>query len=157
MVSTEHVKGALAAVDAGGRLSFQHNPESIEDRTVARWANIAIAGVHHPRLQYVSGEGRTISFTLKLYHSHNGQTPGQALSWLRSLCYPDLGGGIPTRPPTRVMLHLGPDYAGVLGVMTEVVGNSSMFDRELNITYLEASLTLVEFAIKAVGFSEVRR
>lgn len=149
--------GFLAALDTGGVLQFQYNPEEVQERDSAEWANISIHGLTNPRLQYVSGEGRTITFTLKLYHrGSNGKTPGQQIKWLRSLVYPNTAGGMPTRPPTRVAFSLGSDYRGVTCIVLDVSTNASMFDINNNVSYAEVTLTLLEINAKAIGYADVR-
>ncbi len=149
--------GHLVALDAGGILKFQYNPEEVTERNSATWANISIHGMTNPRLQYTSGSGRTISFTLKMYHDDDyGWSPGRRIRWLNSLTYPDTGGGMPSRPPSRVSFTLGQDYRGVTCVMLDVEAVSTKFDRENFISYAEVSLSLLEIQPKAIDFNKVR-
>jgi hypothetical protein len=156
-ISNQQVtSGVLNFLDRGGHQEFQYNPESIEERESARWANIAIQGMHNPRLQYSSGDGRTITFTLKMYHvDKSGRTPGDRINELRSLVYPDTKAGMPGRPPTRVALVLGPDYPGVNCIVTEVQVKSDKFDRTNAIRYSEVTLTLLQIESHAIDYSEV--
>lgn len=149
--------GFLLAKDAGGMIKFQYNPEDVTERHAARWANISIHGLTNPRLQYTSGDGRTLTFTLKFYHAdESGKTPGDNVKWLSSLVYPDTGAGMPTRPPTRVIFSLGPDYQGVTCIVTSVDIVASKFDQNNAIRYAEVTLNLLEIYSKAIGFADVR-
>lgn len=151
-------QGSLSALDVSGDVSFQYNPEEIQEREVARWANISIQGMHNPRLQYTSGEGRTLTFTLKMYgNDASGKTPGERIRMLRSFVYPDTSAGLPGRPPTRVALSMGSDYRSVIGVIMDVSVSATMFTKNADlIHYAEVTVTMLEIATKAISYSEVR-
>lgn len=148
--------GFLMCLDVGGVLKFQYNPEDVTEKETANWVNVSIHGMHNPRLQYSSGEGRTISFTLKMYKNYNGQSVGDRVRWLRSLVYPNTGAGYPLRPPTRVAFNLGSDYRGVICVVTDVSINVSKFDSVNDMDYAEVQISLLEISSRAIGYSDVR-
>lgn len=156
-------RGVILDKDTSERLIFQYNPEEITETNRAVWSNLTIHGIHHPRLQYTSGEGRVISFTLRLFGAdevNSAQTRDVKgkVDFLRSLLYPDVTSqSLPSRAPNLTVLSFGRLYRGIQGVLTHVNPTyHNMFTADLNPLYADVDIELVEFHVKAVDYREVR-
>lgn len=154
------VSGNLVDSKTGEVLYFQYNPENIDDMNAAAWAGLQVHGVHHPQFQYAHGDGRTLKFVLKLFHTdqRDKKTVKEKCDWLRSCVYPDTsGGGIPHRPPHRFMFNLGKLFRGFPCIVTSVnIRYDKNFSPSIDPLYAEVDIELKEFRTKAIGYKEVR-
>ena len=128
--------------------------------TSAIWAGLQVHGTHHPQFQYAHGDGRTLKFSLKLFHTdqRDKKTVKQKCDWIRSCTYPDTSaGGIPHRAPHKFLFNLGNLFRGFPCIVTSVnIRYDKTFSVDIDPLYAEIDIELKEFRMKAIGFQEVR-
>ena len=66
-MANDITSGYLVDVETRERLEFQYNPSEIGDEKSAKYADIAIPGISHPRHQFISGGNRHITFKLSFF------------------------------------------------------------------------------------------
>lgn len=82
-------KGFLVDTKTGESLTFQYNPDRIDDRRAPIYAKVDVPGVSHPKSQFIGGGAREISFILSFYFPERDKAGvKRRINWLQSLTYP---------------------------------------------------------------------
>lgn len=152
------VQGSIRSrKNAGDKLTFQFNPETVSVDSAAVWAKQKIPGKHHPVLQYGGGEGRVIKFQLVLHALTSGeQDLDDTIAWLTSLTYPDAQEtAVASHEPPRCVLYLG--YRKAFNVVVESVNTTHQaFDTRLNTRMAVVDVVALEDEPDAIGYREIR-
>ena len=153
-MTTEN-KGALVDTDNADRVTFDINPESIQDDKSNELAEVAIPGMSHPRLQFSNGATRTLSFTLFLHYGATDDVP-KAIHMLQSWLYPEYENGRMKKAPSKLLLIFGDTWPDEQWLLRSCSVNRQRFDKELNCTFAEVSLELVEYIDKSISREDVK-
>ena len=147
--------GALVDTENAARITFDINPDSFEDSKNTEFAEIPIPGMSHPRLQFTNGSSRTVSFTIYLHYGATEDVP-KAIRTLQAWLYPEYDGGHLKKAPSRLLLVFGDTWPDELWVMRMCNITRQRFDKELNCTFAEAAIELVEYIDQSRSTDEVR-
>ena len=152
---TQPARAYLVDVDDGARLEFQINPAEFADDKGTVFARLRIPGASHPRLQFVGGEQRTLTFTITFYRIEDVQA---RVAWLQSLQYPEYQGGVLSNGPHRVMLLFGSIWEGaVWTVPTVKVKYGHPYKPDLTPLRADVEITLEQYVDKSLSVGDVRR
>lgn len=146
---------ALIDTETAARITFDINPDSFEDNKSTEFAEIPIPGMSHPRLQFSNGSTRTLNFTIYLHYGAAADVPN-AIRTLQAWLYPEYDGGHLKRAPSRLLLLFGDTWLDERWVMRTCNITRQRFDKELNCTFAEASIELVEYIDQSRDANEVR-
>ncbi len=147
--------GALIDTESAARITFDLNPDSFVDNKSTEFAEIAIPGMSHPRLQFTNGSSRTLSFIIYLHYGATIYVP-TAIRTLQSWLYPDYDGGHIKKPPSRLLLVFGDTWPDEQWVMRACNVKRQRFNKELACTFAEVAIELVEYIEKSRSADEVR-
>ena len=147
--------GALVDTESADRITFNINPESFEDSKSTELAEIQIPGMSHPRLQFSNGSTRTLSFSVILHYGATKDVP-KAIRLLQSWLYPEYDGGHLKKAPAKLLLVFGDTWPDEQWVMRSCNVTRQRFDKELNCSFAEVAIELVEFIEKSRDTNEVR-
>ncbi len=147
--------GALVDTENAARITFDINPDSFEDSKSNELAEIPIPGMSHPRLQFTNGSTRTLSFTVYLHYGATDDVP-KAIGTLQAWLYPEYDGGHLKKAPSRLLLVFGDTWPDEQWIMRSCNITRQRFDKELNCTFAEADIELVEYIQQSRGADEVR-
>ena len=147
--------GYLVDVVTRKKMSFQYNPDEINDEKSTDFATIKVPGMSHPRYQYVSGEARKISFKLVFFKG----PVKKKVAWLQSFLYPQHEKTMLKNAPHKVLFFFGDLYTGTLCIVRQVrVRYFHMFDKDnLLPQHAEVEITLEEIVQKSVSYKQVRK
>jgi len=157
----EPTKGYI--VDLGtedkARLTFQWNPEEIEDSRSAESKTISIVGKSHPRIVPVAGGERGIPLRLYFHRESSSKEKSwvkEQVSWLQSLTYPyERGSGVQEYP--AVQFIFGSLYDLTMRVKSVKVRHIDQFDAETLLPlHAEVDVDLVEISSENVYIAEAR-
>lgn len=91
----EPTKGFLVDEVTKDVLRFQYNPSEFSISKTPQWASIAVPGLSNPKVQYINGGDRKVSFTVEFYHDGKETARiAKAIAFIESLTYPDYGNGM---------------------------------------------------------------
>ena len=111
----------LVDLVTGERLAFQFAPNDLKGDRTTGWVSAKVPGMSHPRCQYVSGEERTLQFTVEFFQIQDIEA---RVRWLQSLTYPEYEQGFLSAPPHLVELVFipihGPLIQLIIGLCMEV-------------------------------------
>ena len=97
-------RGFLVGYESLEVFDFQLNPTNITDGKAANFAAVVTPAGSQPQFPWVSGDKRTIGFTLRYYFSEADQGKVQErCNRLLSLQYPEVERGRTKRAPERVL------------------------------------------------------
>ena len=147
--------GALVDTESATRITFDINPDTFEDSKNNELAEILIPGMSHPRLQFTNGSTRTLSFTVYLHYGATEDVP-KAIRILQAWLYPEYDGGHLKKAPSRLLLVFGDTWPDEQWIMRSCNITRQRFDKELNCTFAEADIELVEYIQQSRGADEVR-
>ena len=147
--------GALVDTENAARITFDINPDSFEDSKNTEFAEIPIPGMSHPRLQFTNGSSRTVSFTIYLHYGATEDVP-KAIRTLQAWLYPEYESGHLKKAPSRLLLVFGDTWPDELWVMRMCNITRQRFGKELNCTFAEAAIELVEYIDQSRSTDEVR-
>ena len=147
--------GALVDTESATRITFDINPDTFEDSKNNELAEIPIPGMSHPRLQFTNGSTRTLSFTVYLHYGATEDVP-KAIRILQAWLYPEYDGGHLKKAPSRLLLVFGDTWPDEQWIMRSCNITRQRFDKELNCTFAEADIELVEYIQQSRGADEVR-
>lgn len=147
--------GALVDTETGDRVTFDLNPESFEDSKSNEIAEIQIPGMSHPRLQFAHGGSRTLSFTLFLHYGATDDVP-KAIRLLQAWLYPEYEGGRLKKAPAKLMLVFGDTWPDEVWLMQSCNVKRQRFTKELECSFAEVSVELVEYIEKSRDTNEVK-
>ena len=147
--------GALVDTESAARITFDINPDTFEDSKSNELAEIPIPGMSHPRLQFTNGSTRTLSFTVYLHYGATQDVPN-AIRTLQAWLYPEYDGGHLKKAPSRLLLVFGDTWPDEQWIMRSCNITRQRFDKELNCTFAEADIELVEYIQQSRGADEVR-
>lgn len=147
--------GALVDTESAARITFDINPDTFEDSKSNELAEIPIPGMSHPRLQFTNGSTRTLSFTVYLHYGATEDVP-KAIRTLQAWLYPEYDGGHLKKAPSRLLLVFGDTWPDEQWIMRSCNITRQRFDKELNCTFAEADIELVEYIQQSRGADEVR-
>ena len=147
--------GALVDTENAARITFDINPDTFEDSKSSELAEIPIPGMSHPRLQFTNGSTRTLSFTVYLHYGATENVP-KAIRTLQAWLYPEYDGGHLKKAPSRLLLVFGDTWPDEQWIMRSCNITRQRFDKELNCTFAEADIELVEYIQQSRGADEVR-
>lgn len=148
--------GALVDIESASRITFDINPDSFDDSKNTEFAEIPIPGMSHPRLQFTNGSTRTLSFTIYLHYGAADDVP-KAIQMLQSWLYPEYDSGHLKKAPSRLLLVFGDTWPDEQWVMKTCNVTRQRFDKELNCTFAEVSIELIEFIEKSRDAQDLRR
>ena len=149
------ILGALVDTESAARITFDINPDTFEDSKSNELAEIPIPGMSHPRLQFTNGSTRTLSFTVYLHYGATEDVP-KAIRTLQAWLYPEYDGGHLKKAPSRLLLVFGDTWPDEQWIMRTCNITRQRFDKELNCTFAEADIELVEYIQQSRGADEVR-
>lgn len=112
-------KGFLVNEVTGENRQFQFNPVEIRDSKGTAFERVQVPGLSHPRLQFVAGESRVLSFELEFSGVGNTRNVMDDVKWVQSLQYPNWDQGVIKAAPPRVTLVFG-RLLRIRGVITGV-------------------------------------
>ena len=147
--------GALVDTESATRITFDINPDTFEDSKNNELAEIPIPGMSHPRLQFTNGSTRTLSFTVYMHYGATEDVP-KAIRILQAWLYPEYDGGHLKKAPSRLLLVFGDTWPDEQWIMRSCNITRQRFDKELNCTFAEADIELVEYIQQSRGADEVR-
>ena len=147
--------GALVDTESAARITFDINPDTFEDSKSNELAEIPIPGMSHPRLQFTNGSTRTLSFTVYLHYGATEDVP-KAIRTLQAWLYPEYDGGHLKKAPSSLLLVFGDTWPDEQWIMRSCNITRQRFDKELNCTFAEADIELVEYIQQSRGADEVR-
>ena len=147
--------GALVDTESAARITFDINPDTFEDSKSNEFAEIPIPGMSHPRLQFTNGSTRTLNFTIYLHYGATKDVPN-AIRTLQAWLYPEYDGGHLKKAPSRLLLVFGDTWPDEQWIMRTCNITRQRFDKELNCTFAEADIELVEYIQQSRGADEVR-
>ena len=147
--------GALVDTESAARITFDINPDTFEDSKSNEFAEIPIPGMSHPRLQFTNGSTRTLNFTIYLHYGATEDVPN-AIRTLQAWLYPEYYGGHLKKAPSRLLLVFGDTWPDEQWIMRTCNITRQRFDKELNCTFAEADIELVEYIQQSRGADEVR-
>ena len=153
-MATEN-QGALVDTDTADRVTFDINPDSIQDDKSNELAEVGIPGMSHPRLQFTNGGTRTLAFTLFLHYGATADVP-KAIKMLQSWLYPEYENGRLKKAPSKLLLIFGNTWPDEQWLLRSCNVNRQRFDKELNCIFAEVSLELAEYIDKSRSAGDVR-
>ncbi len=150
----KELSGFLVDVETRERLEFQYNPSEISDNKSARYTDIAIPGISHPRIQYAAGGNRRITFKLFFFK----ENVKEKVTWLQSLLYPEHSGTTLKSPPHRVIFIFGELYPNLVCVIRNIRARYFNIFDENNLLPLhaEVDVTLDEYVQESVNYATIR-
>lgn len=154
------MKGVLIDSIDGTKIEFQYIPEKINRDDSPKYAQFDVIGRSHPLYQFVSGGERKVSFELGFHWEQNAQEVEQKISWLRSITYPDLGGGSDIKKaPHPVILLVGELFKDTIFILKSIKTEyHTLFDQASGLPcYAKASLELAEYQTVNINFKTIRR
>ena len=149
------ILGTLVDTESAARITFDINPDTFEDSKSNELAEIPIPGMSHPRLQFTNGSTRTLNFTIYLHYGATEDVP-KAIRTLQAWLYPEYDGGHLKKAPSRLLLVFGDTWPDEQWIMRTCNITRQRFDKELNCTFAEADIELVEYIQQSRGADEVR-
>ncbi len=147
--------GALVDTEDASRIIFDINPDSFQDEKEVEIAEVQIPGMSHPRLQFSNGGARTVSFTLYLHRGATDDVPS-AIKLLQSWLYPEYEGNRMKKAPAKLLLVFGDTWPDEKWLMHSCNVTRQRFDKELNCTFAEVQIELVEYIDQSRGKEDIR-
>ena len=151
-------RGFLVGYESLEVFEFQLNPTNITDGKASNFAAVVTPAGSQPQFPWVSGDKRTIGFTLRYYFSEADQGKVQErCNRLLSLQYPEVERGRTKRAPERVLLILGdrPDALCHVANVSVKYGKAMHPDSLLPLT-ADVTITLEEDEERVIGREELR-
>ena len=148
-------QGALIDTETGFRVTFDFNPDTIEDSKSTNLTEVNIPGMSHPRLQFANGGSRTLNFTIYLHYGATDDVEiaiRNLLSWL----YPEYEGEKLKKAPAKLLLVFGDTFPDEQWILRSCNIARQRFDKYLNCILAKADIELVEFIEQSRDASEFR-
>ena len=148
-------QGALIDTETGFRVTFDFNPDTIEDSKSTNLAEVNIPGMSHPRLQFANGGSRTLNFTIYLHYGATDDVEiaiRNLLSWL----YPEYEGEKLKKAPAKLLLVFGDTFPDEQWILRSCNITRQRFDKYLNCILAKADIELVEFIEQSRDATEFR-
>ncbi|MBU1740236.1 MAG: hypothetical protein KKC37_01740 [Proteobacteria bacterium] len=152
------MKGFLVGYESLEVFEFQLNPTNITDGKASTFAAIVTPAGSQPQFQWVAGEKRIVSFTLRYHFSEFDRGLVQErCNRLLSLQYPEVELGRTKRAPERVLLILGdrPDVLCHVASVSVKYGKAMHPDSLLPLT-ADVTITLEEDEERVIGRDELQ-
>jgi hypothetical protein len=157
-------KGFIVDTVTTEKLIFQHNPNEFQITRTPNWATSETPGMSHPKMQFINGGVKKISFTLNLYFDDRGrELVIRQMDWLEALTYPDYdGNGNFNRGAHPVLFNFGDMVKNMRAVVTNYQAKPYYLFDPTSLLPLRADIDieLTEFIYdggwKPIGFREVR-
>lgn len=150
-------KGFLVNEVTLEKLIFQFNPAEITDSRTVAFDKAQVPGLSHPVLQFVAGDGRTLSYVLEFNAVGSKRDIMADIRWLQSLQYPTWQDGVLRSAPPRVVFVFG-KLLRVRGVITSCQVTYKRWDPGLTrLLVASVNLDLEEYAPRSVNMWRVRR
>ena len=147
-------QGAIVDVDTGARVTFDINPESFEDSKETELVKIPIPGMSHPKLQYVGGGERTLSFTVILHYGATPDVPA-AIRTLQAWLYPECTNNRLTRGPSKLLFVFGDTWPDEQWILTSCRVTRNRFNKNLECVFAEVELQLTQYIEDSVDTKDV--
>ena len=147
--------GALVDVETAQRITFDLNPDSFSDNKSNELAEINIPGMSHPRLQFTNGSSRTLDFTIFLHYAVTQDVPS-AIKILQAWLYPEYENGHLKKAPSKLLLVFGDTWQNEIWLLRSCNVSRQRFDKNLNCSFAEVNIELIEYIETSRDSNEVR-
>lgn len=151
-------KVSIANLRTAETFDAQFNPEELEESISVNWTRITIPGMSHQVLQY--SNTNNVEFSMDFYSTAFTEPNRIKIvdfrNFLESLCYASdqassIGGGAPPR-----LLVVWPNVLSMTAVIDSIDFKYKMFDADLNLKRMVASVKFIEIRDTRITSEEVR-
>jgi hypothetical protein len=152
-------RGTLGNVETGETLSFQFNPDELDEELGVDFGRLAPLGYSHKPLQFKGTDNRTMAFELFFDAMSEGGGVKRINAWRRfllSLCYPTKSAGdVASGGPPRA-IFVWPGLGSFTGRITKVKFKHKRFNQALKPTQTIAQVTIEEIRDTRIYSEDVR-
>ena len=86
----EPTSGFIIDMSNDSVFMFSRNPSKLDIERNPDFAQVKVPGISHPKMQYMNGGAKTISFQLNFFMDSAGtEAVKDKLNWLESCTYPN--------------------------------------------------------------------